>query len=188
MAKPSKKDYRKYIIKTVIGPDDYASMKEVVQRRYKRAIEENTPLPDLIITDGGKGQMEVVRQVIEDELHLSIPIVGLAKNDKHRTSELLFGFPPEIIGMPLQSYMFKFFTQIQDEVHRFAITFHKNKRSKGQTKSELDNIKGIGEKTKTLLLRHYKSVKRIKEADEDELKEIIGEAKTKVLLNELNKI
>lgn len=188
MAKPSKKDYRKYIIKTVVGPDDYASMKEVVQRRYKRAIEENASLPDLIITDGGKGQMEVVRQVVEDELHLSIPIVGLAKNDKHRTSELLFGFPPEIVGMSLQSYMFKFFTQIQDEVHRFAITFHKNKRSKGQTKSELDNIKGIGEKTKTLLLRHYKSVKRIKDADEDELKGIIGEAKTKILVNELNKI
>ena len=188
MAKTSKKDYRKYIIKTVVGPDDYASMKEVVHRRYTRAIEENTPLPDLIITDGGKGQMEVVREVIEDELHLSIPIVGLAKNDKHRTSELLFGFPPEIVGMSLQSYMFKFFTQMQDEVHRFAITFHKDKRSKSQTKSELDSIKGIGEKTKVLLLRKYKSVKRIKEAGEDELKGIIGEAKTKVLLNGLNKI
>ena len=185
MAKPSKKDYRKYNIKTVVGPDDYASMKEVVRRRYQRAIVEETPLPDLIITDGGKGQMDVVREVIQDELHLDIPIAGLAKDGKHRTSELLFGFPPETIGMPIQSFMFKFFTQIQDEVHRFAITFHKDKRSKSQTKSELDTIKGIGEKTKVLLLRHFKSVKRIREAGFDELKEVIGEAKTKALLNGL---
>lgn len=185
MAKPSKKDYRKYIIKTVVGPDDYASMKEVVRRRYQRAINESSPLPDLILTDGGKGQMEVVREVIQDELHLDIPIAGLAKDGKHRTSELLFGFPPITVGMPIQSQMFRFFTQIQDEVHRFAITFHKDKRSKSQTRSELDTIKGIGEKTKVLLLRHYKSVKRIREASFDELKELIGEAKTKALINGL---
>ena len=185
MAKPSKKDYRKYIIKTVVGPDDYASMKEVVRRRYQRAINEGSPLPDLILTDGGKGQMEVVREVIQDELHLDIPIAGLAKDGKHRTSELLFGFPPITVGMPIQSQMFRFFTQIQDEVHRFAITFHKDKRSKSQTRSELDTIKGIGEKTKVLLLRHYKSVKRIREASFDELKELIGEAKTKALINGL---
>jgi len=185
MAKPSKKDYRKYIIKTVVGPDDYASMKEVVRRRYTRLIEEGSPLPDLILTDGGKGQMEVVREVIQDELHLDIPIAGLAKDGKHRTSELLFGFPPVTVGMPIQSQMFRFFTQIQDEVHRFAITFHKDKRSKSQTRSELDSINGIGEKTKVLLLRHYKSVKRIREASFDELKELIGEAKTKALINGL---
>lgn len=183
--KPSKKDYRKYIIKTITGPDDYASMKEVVRRRYSRLMQEESPLPDLIITDGGKGQMEVVREVIQDELHLDIPIAGLAKDGKHRTSEVLYGFPPETIGMQLQSYMFKFFTQIQDEVHRFAIAFHKDKRSKSQTKSELDTIKGIGEKTKVVLLRHYKSVKRIREANIEELTELIGEAKTKVLLNGL---
>ena len=185
MAKPSKKDYRKYIIKTVVGPDDYASMKEVVRRRYQRAINEGSPLPDLILTDGGKGQMEVVREVIQDELHLDIPIAGLAKDGKHRTSELLFGFPPITVGMQIQSQMFRFFTQIQDEVHRFAITFHKDKRSKSQTRSELDNIKGIGEKTKVLLLRHYKSVKRIREASFEELKELIGEAKTNILINGL---
>ena len=185
MAKPSKKDYRKYIIKTVVGPDDYASMKEVVRRRYQRAVNEGSPLPDLILTDGGKGQMEVVREVIQDELHLDIPIAGLAKDGKHRTSELLFGFPPVAVGMPIQSQMFRFFTQIQDEVHRFAITFHKDKRSKSQTRSELDSINGIGEKTKVLLLRHYKSVKRIREASFDELKELIGEAKTKALINGL---
>lgn len=185
MAKPSKKDYRKYIIKTVVGPDDYASMKEVVRRRYQRAVNEGSPLPDLILTDGGKGQMEVVREVIQDELHLDIPIAGLAKDGKHRTSELLFGFPPVTVGMPIQSQMFRFFTQIQDEVHRFAITFHKDKRSKSQTRSELDSINGIGEKTKVLLLRHYKSVKRIREASFDELKELIGEAKTKALINGL---
>ena len=183
MAKPSKKDYRKYIIKTVVGPDDYASMKEVVRRRYQRAINEGSPLPDLILTDGGKGQMEVVREVIQDELHLDIPIAGLAKDGKHRTSELLFGFPPVTVGMPIQSQMFRFFTQIQDEVHRFAITFHKDKRSKSQTRSELDTIKGIGDKTKVLLLRQYKSVKRIREASFEELKELIGEAKTKALIN-----
>ena len=185
MAKPSKKDYRKYIIKTVVGPDDYASMKEVVRRRYQRAVNEGSPLPDLILTDGGKGQMEVVREVIQDELHLDIPIAGLAKDGKHRTSELLFGFPPVTVGMPIQSQMFRFFTQIQDEVHRFAITFHKDKRSKSQTRSELDSINGIGEKTKVLLLRYYKSVKRIREASFDELKELIGEAKTKALINGL---
>lgn len=181
MGKPSKQDYRKYIIKTVEGPDDYASMKEVVRRRYQRAIEEQTALPDLIITDGGKGQMEVVRSVVEDELHLSIPIAGLAKNNKHRTSELLFGFPPVTIGMKLNSPLFHLLTRMQDEVHRFAITFHKDKRSKGQTKSELDNIKGIGEKTKVLLLRQYKSVKRIREADFNDLKKLIGEAKARIL-------
>ena len=185
MAKPSKKDYRKYIIKTVVGPDDYASMKEVVRRRYQRVVNEGSPLPDLILTDGGNGQMEVVREVIQDELHLDIPIAGLAKDGKHRTSELLFGFPPVTVGMPIQSQMFRFFTQIQDEVHRFAITFHKDKRSKSQTRSELDSINGIGEKTKVLLLRHYKSVKRIREASFDELKELIGEAKTKALINGL---
>jgi len=185
MAKPSKKDYRKYIIKTVVGPDDYASMKEVVRRRYQRVVNEGSPLPDLILTDGGKGQMEVVREVIQDELHLDVPIAGLAKDGKHRTSELLFGFPPVTVGMPIQSQMFHFFTQIQDEVHRFAITFHKDKRSKSQTRSELDSINGIGEKTKVLLLRHYKSVKRIREASFDELKELIGEAKTKALINGL---
>lgn len=185
MAKPSKKDYRKYIIKTVVGPDDYASMKEVVRRRYQRVINEGSPLPDLILTDGGKGQMEVVREVIQDELHLDIPIAGLAKDGKHRTSELLFGFPPVTVGMPIQSQMFRFFTQIQDEVHRFAITFHKDKRSKSQTRSELDTIKGIGDKTKVLLLRQYKSVKRIREASFEELKELIGEAKTKALINGL---
>ena len=163
-AKPSKKDYRKYNIKTVVGPDDYASMQEVVRRRYKRAIEEGSTLPDLIITDGGKGQMEVVRQVVEDELHLNIPIAGLAKDNRHRTSELLFGFPPQTIGLRQTSPLFRLLTQIQDEVHRFAITFHKDKRSKRQTKSALDDVKGIGEKTKTMLLKEFKSVKRIKEA------------------------
>ncbi|WP_099464763.1 MULTISPECIES: excinuclease ABC subunit UvrC [Parabacteroides] len=181
MGKPSKKDYRKYNIKTVVGPDDYASMKEVVRRRYLRAKEENTPLPDLIITDGGKGQMEVVRSVIEDELQLTIPIAGLAKDGKHRTSELLFGFPPETIGMQLNSPLFHLLTRMQDEVHRFAISFHKDKRSKTQVASELDNIKGIGEKTKTVLLRQYKSVKRIREADFEELKKLIGEAKAMIL-------
>ena len=181
MGKPSKQDYRKYNIKTVVGPDDYASMREVVRRRYQRAIDEGTPLPDLIITDGGKGQMEVVRTVVEDELHLSIPIAGLAKDNRHRTSELLFGFPPETIGMRLDSPLFHLLTRMQDEVHRFAISFHKDKRSKGQTRSELDSIKGIGEKTKEALLRHYKSVKRIREADFADLRSIIGEAKAKAL-------
>ena len=181
MGKPSKADYRKYNIKTVVGPDDYASMKEVVRRRYQRAIDEQTPLPDLIITDGGKGQMEVVRSVVEDELRLSIPIAGLAKDGKHRTSELLFGFPPETIGMKIDSPLFHLLTRMQDEVHRFAISFHKDKRSKNQTRSELDSIKGIGEKTKTALLRHFKSVKRIKEASFEELKQLVGEAKARAL-------
>ena len=181
MGKPSKADYRKYNIKTVVGPDDYASMKEVVRRRYQRAIDEKTPLPDLIITDGGKGQMEVVRSVVEDELRLSIPIAGLAKDGKHRTSELLFGFPPEVIGMKMDSPLFHLLTRMQDEVHRFAISFHKDKRSKNQTRSELDSIKGIGEKTKTALLRHFKSVKRIKEASFEELKQLVGEAKARAL-------
>ena len=187
MGKPSKQDYRKYNIKTVVGPDDYASMKEVVRRRYQRAIDEQAPLPNLIITDGGKGQMEVVREVVEDELGLSIPIAGLAKDNRHRTSELLFGFPPETIGMRLDSPLFHLLTRIQDEVHRFAIQFHKDKRSKSQVKSELDNIKGIGEKTKTLLLRHFKSVKRIKEASLDDLKAVVGEAKAKALRDGFDK-
>lgn len=184
-AKPSKNDYRKYIIKTVTGPDDYASMQEVVRRRYLRAIKEELPLPDLIITDGGKGQMEVVRQVIEDELHLNIPIAGLAKDGKHRTSELLFGFPPQTIGLKQQSQLFRLLTQIQDEVHRFAITFHKDKRSKRQTKSVLDDIKGIGEKTKTMLLKEFKSVKRIKEAPFEELANTVGEGKAKIIQENL---
>jgi len=184
-AKPSKQDYRKYNIKTVEGSDDYASMQEVVRRRYSRAVEEGTPLPDLIITDGGKGQMEVVRQVVEDELHLSIPIAGLAKDDRHRTRELLFGFPPQTIGLKQNTPLFHLLEQIQDEVHRFAITFHRDKRSKRQTASVLDTIKGIGEKTKSTLLRHFKSVKRIREASEEELSTIIGPAKAKVLLEAL---
>lgn len=187
MAKPSKNDYRKYNIKTVVGPDDYASMKEVVRRRYSRAKEENLPLPDLIITDGGKGQMEVVRTVIEDELNLNIPIAGLAKDGKHRTAELLFGFPPVTVGMQLNSPLFHLLTRMQDEVHRFAITFHKDKRSKNQTRSELDTIKGVGEKTKTALLKHFKSVKRIKEASFEDLKEVVGEAKAKVIKESLSK-
>ena len=180
-AKPSKQDYRKYNIKTVEGPDDYASMQEVVRRRYSRAIEESSPLPDLIITDGGKGQMEVVRQIVEDELHLSIPIAGLAKDDRHRTRELLFGFPPQTIGLKQNTPLFHLLEQIQDEVHRFAITFHRDKRSKRQTASVLDTIKGIGEKTKSALLKHFKSVKRIRKASEEELSTIIGPAKAKVL-------
>ena len=183
--KPSKQDYRKYHIKTVTGPDDYASMKEVVRRRYSRAVEENTPLPDLIITDGGKGQMEVVREVVEDELHLHIPIAGLAKDNRHRTHELLYGFPPVVIGLKLDSPLFRLMTQIQDEVHRFAITFHRNERSKHQIASELDHIKGIGEKTKTALLKHFKSVKRIRLASLEELTEIIGPAKAKIVLENL---
>ena len=187
MGKPSKSDYRKYNIRTVVGPDDYASMKEVVRRRYQRAIDEQTPLPDLIITDGGKGQMEVVRHVVEEELGLSIPIAGLAKDGRHRTAELLFGFPPEPVGMRLDSPLFHLLTRIQDEVHRFAISFHKDKRSKGQVKSELDAIKGIGEKTKIVLLRRFKSLKRIREASFEELREVVGEAKAKALQAGLNK-
>ena len=180
-AKPSKKDYRKYLIKTVVGPDDYASMKEVVRRRYQRAIDENAPLPDLIITDGGKGQIEVVREVIEEELHLSIPIAGLAKDNRHRTSELLFGFPPQTIGIKQHSPLFRLLTQIQDEVHRFAITFHRDKRSKRQVASALDSIKGIGEKTKTALLKEFKSVKRIREASLEDISKVVGEAKAKIV-------
>ena len=179
-AKPSKKEYRKYNIKTVIGPDDYASMKEVVKRRYQRMIEEQAPLPDLIITDGGKGQMESVRQVLE-ELQIEIPIAGLAKDKKHRTSELLFGFPPQTIGLKLHSPLFKLMEQIQNEVHRFAITFHRDKRSKRQVASALDELKGIGEKTKAALLTEFKSVKRIKEASLEELTKTIGEAKAKIV-------
>ncbi|MCI5664287.1 MAG: excinuclease ABC subunit UvrC [Mediterranea sp.] len=178
--KPAKKEYRKYIIKTVVGPDDYASMQEVVRRRYKRAMEEGIPLPDLLITDGGKGQMGVVKEVI-DELGLDIPIAGLAKDNRHRTSELLFGFPPQTVGMKQTSPLFHLLTQIQDEVHRFAITFHRDKRSKRQTASELDEIAGIGEKTKTMLLQKFKSLKRIKEASVEELSEVIGQAKAKRL-------
>ena len=181
--KPSKKDYRKYNIKTVVGPDDYASMQEVVRRRYKRMIESETPLPDLIITDGGKGQMEVVRAVVEDELQLAIPIAGLAKDNRHRTNELLYGFPPQTIGIPTKSELFKVLTQIQDEVHRFAISFHRDKRSKHQLHSELDDIKGIGSKSKEQLLQHFKTVKKIKEADIQELTEIIGSTRATLLYN-----
>ena len=179
--KPSRKDYRKYNIKTVEGPDDYASMQEVVRRRYSRMIEEETPLPDLIITDGGKGQMEVVREVIEDELHLEIPIAGLAKDDRHRTNELLYGFPPQTIALPPESELFKVLTQIQDEVHRYAITFHRDKRSKHALHSELDDIKGIGPKAKEALLSKFKSVKKIKEASQEQLAEVLGPHKAEIL-------
>ena len=179
--KPSRKDYRKYNIKTVEGPDDYASMQEVVRRRYIRMIEEETPQPDLIITDGGKGQMEVVREVIEDELHLEIPIAGLAKDDRHRTNELLYGFPPQTIALPPESELFKVLTQIQDEVHRYAITFHRDKRSKHALHSELDDIKGIGPKAKEALLSKFKSVKKIKEASQEQLSEILGPHKAEIL-------
>ena len=181
--KPSKKDYRKYNIKTVVGPDDYASMQEVVRRRYIRMQEEGSPLPDLIITDGGKGQMEVVREVIEDELHLNIPIAGLAKNDKHRTNELLFGFPQQVVALDVKSELFRVLTQIQDEVHRYAISFHRNQRSKHQLHSELDNIKGIGPKTKDMLLKKLKSVKNIKESDNQTLTSIIGASKASLVYN-----
>lgn len=179
--KPSRKDYRKYNIKTVEGPDDYASMQEVVRRRYSRMIEEETPLPDLIITDGGKGQMEVVREVIEDELDLEIPIAGLAKDDRHRTNELLYGFPPQTIALPPESELFKVLTQIQDEVHRYAITFHRDKRSKHALHSELDDIKGIGPKAKEALLSKFKSVKKIKEASLEQLTEVLGPHKAEIL-------
>lgn len=181
--KPSKNDYRKYNIKTVVGPDDYASMKEVVRRRYTRLMEEKDRLPDLIITDGGKGQMEVVREVVEDELHLNIPIAGLAKDDRHRTNELLYGFPPVVVGMSTTSELFHVLTQIQDEVHRFAITFHRDKRSKRALHSELDDIKGIGTKTKETLLQKYKTVNKIKTADTEELTSVIGKSKADILLN-----
>ncbi|WP_314809262.1 excinuclease ABC subunit UvrC [Segatella oris] len=175
--KPSRKDYRKYNIKTVVGPDDYSSMQEVVRRRYSRMIEEQTPLPDLIITDGGKGQMEVVREVVADELHLDIPIAGLAKDDRHRTNELLYGFPPQTIGLDVKSELFKVLTQIQDEVHRYAITFHRNKRSKHALHSELDDIKGLGPKGKEALLKELKTVKSIKEADNQRLIQVLGASK-----------
>ena len=175
--KPSRKDYRKYNIKTVVGPDDYSSMQEVVRRRYSRMIEEQTPLPDLIITDGGKGQMEVVREVVADELHLNIPIAGLAKDDRHRTNELLYGFPPQTIGLDVKSELFKVLTQIQDEVHRYAITFHRNKRSKHALHSELDDIKGLGPKGKEALLKELKTVKSIKKADNQRLIQVLGASK-----------
>lgn len=179
--KPSKKDYRKYNIKTVEGPDDYASMREVVRRRYTRIIEEGGTLPDLIITDGGVGQMDVVRAVVEGELGLSIPIAGLAKNDKHRTNELLYGWPPQTIGIDIKSELFKVLTQIQDEVHRYAITFHRDKRSKHALHSELDEIKGIGPKTKELLIKKFKSVKNIQDADYQDVINIIGPSKTNII-------
>lgn len=179
--KPSRKDYRKYNIKTVVGPDDYASMQEVVRRRYGRMIEEGVTLPDLIITDGGKGQMDVVREVVEDELHLNIPIAGLAKDDRHRTNELLFGFPPQIVGLKTDSELFHILTQIQDEVHRYAITFHRDKRSKHALHSELDDIKGIGSKTAEALLKTFKSVKNIKGATYEQLATTIGPAKAKIV-------
>ena len=179
--KPSKQDYRKYNIKTVVGPDDYASMKEVVYRRYKRLIEEQQPLPDLIVADGGKGQMEVIRQAVQDELGLDIPIAGLAKDDKHRTNELLFGFPARVIGMKDTSELFRVLTHLQDEVHRFAITFHREKRSKHALHSELDNIKGIGPKTRDELLNSLKSVKRIREAELTTLENLIRHAKAQIV-------
>jgi len=182
-ARPSKKDYRKYNIKTVEGPDDYASMKEVVRRRYTRMISEETPLPDLIIADGGIGQMEVIRQVVEDELHLAIPIAGLAKDSKHHTREMLFGFPPKAIGLKPSDQLFKLLASMQDEVHRFAITFHRDKRSKTQIASELDTIPGIGEKTKNDLINHFKSIKRIKSAELKDLIEIAGNSRASIVYN-----
>lgn len=185
-AKPSRKDYRTYNIKTVEGPDDYASMREVVYRRYKRLMDENMPLPDLIIADGGVGHMEAIRQITEDELNLNIPIAGLAKNEKHRTSELLYGFPPVIIQLNVKEELFKLLTNIQDEVHRVAISFHRKKRSKTQTVSELDNIKGIGEKTKKLLINHFKSLKRAKSASFEDLSNIVGNSRASILYNYFN--
>ena len=179
--KPSKEDYRKYNIKTVVGPDDYASMKEVVFRRYHRLLEEELPLPDLIVADGGKGQMEVIRQAVQDELGLDIPIAGLAKDDRHRTNELLYGFPPRVVGMKDTSELFKVLTHLQDEVHRFAITFHREKRSKHALHSELDNIPGIGPKTRDGLLNALKSVKRIREANMETISKVIGPAKAKIV-------
>ncbi len=181
MGKPSKNDYRKYMIKTVEGPDDYASMQEVVRRRYSRMMNEGTPLPDLIITDGGRGQMEVVRKVVEDELKLHIPIAGLAKDDRHRTHELLYGFPARVIGTKMDSPLFHLLTNIQDEVHRYAITYHREKRSKRQLASELDEIKGIGPRTRELLIKHFRSVKRVREATLEALSEIVGPAKAKII-------
>ncbi len=180
MAKPSKNDYRKYNIKTVVGPDDYASMKEVVRRRYTRLIEEQSSLPQLVIADGGIGQMEVIREVLQDELHLNIAIAGLAKNEKHRTKELLFGFPPQVVGLDPTDEIFRFFGSIQDEVHRFAIKFHREKRSKNQIKTELD-IKGIGLKTQEKLLKEFKSVKRVKEASLIDLEKCVGKDKANIV-------
>ena len=185
--KPSRKDYRKYNIKTVVGPDDYASMQEVVRRRYSRMMDEGTPLPDLIITDGGKGQMDVVHAVIADELHLDIPIAGLAKDDRHRTNELLYGFPPQTIALPPESELFKILTQIQDEVHRYAISFHRDKRSKHALHSELDDIKGIGPKAKEALLSKFKSVKKVKEASIETLTEVLGPHKAEILVKYFTK-
>lgn len=179
--KPSKKDYRRYNIKTVVGPDDYASMKEVVRRRYTRLVEEGQPLPDLIITDGGKGQMEVVREVVEDELHLDIPIAGLAKDDRHRTNELLYGFPPMVVGMKADSELFHMLTHIQDEVHRFAITFHRDKRSKHALHSEIDDIRGIGPKSKEALLKAFKTAKKIRESSTEELAAVVGRQKAELV-------
>ena len=181
--KPSKKDYKRYNIKTVSGPDDYASMKEVVGRRYSRLLDEGEPLPDLIVADGGRGQMEVIREVIQDELHLDIPIAGLAKNDRHRTNELLYGFPPRVIALKTDSELFHVLTHLQDEVHRFAITFHRDKRSKHQIHSQLDDIKGIGPKTRDALLRNFKSVKRIREATSEALAEVVGSSKATLIIN-----
>lgn len=185
MGKPSKKDYRKYMIKTVDGPDDYASMQEVVRRRYSRMQGEGTPLPDLIITDGGRGQMEAVRKIVEDELGLQIPIAGLAKDDRHRTHELLYGFPPQVVGMKTDSPLFRLLTHIQDEVHRFAITYHRQKRSKHQVASELDSIKGIGPKTREVLIKHFRSVKRIREATQESIAEVIGKKKAEIIYKAL---
>jgi len=181
--KPAKKEYRKYIIKTVVGPDDYASMKEVVRRRYSRILSEESILPDLIIADGGIGQMEVIRQVVEDELKINIPIAGLAKDSKHHTRELLFGFPPKAIGLKINDPLFKLLANIQDEVHRFAITFHRDKRSKTQVASELDTIPGIGEKTKNDLIKHFRSVKRIRTAELNDLVEIVGSSRASIVYN-----
>jgi excinuclease ABC subunit C len=179
--KPSKQDYKKYNIKTVVGPDDYASMKEVVYRRYKRLLEEEQPLPDLIVADGGKGQMEVIREVIQDELNMDIPIAGLAKDNRHRTNELLYGFPPRVIGLKTNSELFHVLTQLQDEVHRFAITFHREKRSKRALHSEMDDIKGIGPKTSEALLKKLKTVKKIGEAELPELEKIVGKARAEIV-------
>jgi excinuclease ABC subunit C len=181
--KPSKRDYKRFNIKTVVGPDDYASMKEVVHRRYSRLLEEEQPLPDLIVADGGRGQMEVIRQVIQDELHLDIPIAGLAKDDRHRTNELLYGFPPIHVALKTDSELFHVLTQLQDEVHRFAIEFHRNKRSKRALHSELDNITGIGPKTRDALLNSLKSLKKIREADIETLEAAVGPAKAQIVYN-----
>ncbi len=185
--RPSKKDYRKYNIKTVVGPDDYASMKEVVRRRYSRILSENGELPDLIVADGGIGQMEVIREVVEDELKLNIPIVGLAKDSKHHTREILFGFPPKNIGMTPNEPLFKLLATMQEEVHRFAIKFHREKRSKNQTTSELDNIKGIGEKTKKELINHFKSIKRLQNASEEDIKNIVGTYRASIIYDYFHK-